>query len=91
MAWLLFFERLPENLGLHPGFGVHALEVAVFLLKLLRSGHEGGVHAAAFRPPFVERGAAQAVFAAKSRPGNTVFGLLQDARIWLSESRDVFM
>ncbi len=80
MASLLFSERLPEHLGLHLGFGVHALESAVFLLKLLHPSHEGGVHAAVFRPPLVERGAAHAVFAAKFRHGNAVFGLLQDAQ-----------
>ena len=77
---LTFSERLPEYLGLHLGFGLHALESAVFLLKLLHTSHEGGVHAAVFCPPLVERGADLALFAAKLRHDKAILGPLQDAR-----------
>ena len=80
MASLLFPERLPENLGLHLGFSVHALESAIYLLKLLHPSYKESVHAAVSHPPLVERSAAHTVFAAKFRYGNAVFGLLQDAQ-----------
>lgn len=47
-------------------------------LQLLHTGHQGRVHAAELGAPLVERGVADAVFAAQLRDRAAGFGLLEN-------------
>jgi hypothetical protein len=64
MASPLYCHGLLEDVGFEALLGIHLLEAAIFLLEVLETSHEGGVHAAELGAPLVEGGAADAMLAA---------------------------
>ncbi len=78
MALPLFCECLLHDLGFDALVGVHLLEPAVLVFKLLETLHQRCVHAAEFAAPFVKGGGAYAVFATQFWNGAAALGLLED-------------
>lgn len=78
MALPLFCHGLGDDLCLEALLGVHLLEAAVFVLQLLESSHEGGIHPPEFGTPLVEGGRADAMLAAELRDGSSSLSLFED-------------
>ncbi|CCG43002.1 hypothetical protein PHAMO_540002 [Magnetospirillum molischianum DSM 120] len=78
MAGLFFSESLLQQFVLHAELGEHLLQPPVLVLQPLHLRDHRGVHAAVFRPPFVERRAAHLVLAAQRQDRDTLLRLTQD-------------
>ena len=76
MASPFFCEGLLDDLSLEALLGIHLLEPSVLVFEFLQSGHQGGVHAAEFAAPFVERRRTDAVLPAQFWNRATGLGLL---------------
>ncbi len=78
MALPLFCHGLGDDFSLEALLSIHLLEAAFFVLQLLETRHEGGIHPALFRAPLIEGGGADAVLAAEFRDGRAGLGLVEN-------------
>jgi hypothetical protein len=77
-AELLFSKSFFQQIRLHAQVRIHSIQTSVLIFHGLHLADQGRIHAAIFRPPFVKRGIAHAMFTAQLGHRHTAFGLPQD-------------